>query len=387
MRFVFSDVGRPSRAAKDISRFLRSRDAAAPLTRCQLAVARACGYRDWAELAAVARSGAAASLLDAEAGPEVAASRRRALAASLRDVLGAEEALAEMAAAAFPPTGTRPPARKAFFAHELPEDLVAAVAASEMDPRHASLDDLLAEHRAVHGDSGDGLVASVRRARDAGLDAWLDAPPVGREWGAPGWEELVGVPPALEQAYAAALAAALDVEMPAARPATGYGPMLETMAKAARRNGVAWDALARETLSRLRDRKAEAAPPAAVPEDTKALTPPREEGPSVPPVPPGPGSSRRVAIMPWEESERGWGTRPDGFSIHPDADDYRTFLKAYWDRMPDSPPDEYERPRWQEPRLVTVPGDHPVALAVDAGTRRVYRHAPDGLHAAVDALL
>ena len=52
----------------------------------------------------------------------------------------------------------------------------------------------------------------------------------------------------------------------------------------------------------------------------------------------------KVVCQRWEESERGWGVRPDGYSLHLTESDRQTFVKAYWDRMPDNVPDEYLRP-------------------------------------------
>lgn len=46
----------------------------------------------------------------------------------------------------------------------------------------------------------------------------------------------------------------------------------------------------------------------------------------------------------WEESERGWGTRPDGYSLHLSEDDRARFIQAYWDEMPAGVPYEYARP-------------------------------------------
>jgi len=51
-----------------------------------------------------------------------------------------------------------------------------------------------------------------------------------------------------------------------------------------------------------------------------------------------------VIYVSWEESERGWGTRPDGCSLHLTETDYRKFEKAYWAEMPNYIPDEYSRP-------------------------------------------
>jgi hypothetical protein len=46
----------------------------------------------------------------------------------------------------------------------------------------------------------------------------------------------------------------------------------------------------------------------------------------------------------WLESERGWGIRPDGYSLHASRSDCGAYIKEYWDRMPDEVPDEYSRP-------------------------------------------
>ena len=51
-----------------------------------------------------------------------------------------------------------------------------------------------------------------------------------------------------------------------------------------------------------------------------------------------------IVYVSWEESERGWGTRPDGCSLHLTEDNFQTFLKEYWNRQPSEVPDEYLRP-------------------------------------------
>lgn len=51
-----------------------------------------------------------------------------------------------------------------------------------------------------------------------------------------------------------------------------------------------------------------------------------------------------VVVQKWEESERGWGQRPDGYSLHLSEEDRKEFIRAYWELMPDAVPDEYERP-------------------------------------------
>lgn len=51
-----------------------------------------------------------------------------------------------------------------------------------------------------------------------------------------------------------------------------------------------------------------------------------------------------VVVQRWEESERGWGVRPDGYSIHPDIAARNQYVKEYWATMPNEIPDEYSRP-------------------------------------------
>lgn len=46
----------------------------------------------------------------------------------------------------------------------------------------------------------------------------------------------------------------------------------------------------------------------------------------------------------WEESERGWGTRPDGYTLHLNLEDMEKFIEEYWAGMPDQAPSEYSRP-------------------------------------------
>lgn len=53
-----------------------------------------------------------------------------------------------------------------------------------------------------------------------------------------------------------------------------------------------------------------------------------------------------VIVQKWEESERGWGTRPDGYSLHLTEKDRRAYVDGYWadqTRRSPEPPDEYSR--------------------------------------------
>lgn len=48
-------------------------------------------------------------------------------------------------------------------------------------------------------------------------------------------------------------------------------------------------------------------------------------------------------VITWTESERGWGQRPDGASLHLTQEDVKKYIKKYWDGMPDDVPHEYSK--------------------------------------------
>ncbi len=64
----------------------------------------------------------------------------------------------------------------------------------------------------------------------------------------------------------------------------------------------------------------------------------------------------KVIVQKWEESERGWGVRPDGYSLHRTEEDRAAYVKAHWDSLPDEAPDEYSRPSGS-PYEADVTGD------------------------------
>lgn len=54
-------------------------------------------------------------------------------------------------------------------------------------------------------------------------------------------------------------------------------------------------------------------------------------------------------LVHWTESERGWGQRPDGVSLHRSKEAAAAYIEEYWDRMPPrgpkgEVPDEYTFP-------------------------------------------
>ena len=67
-----------------------------------------------------------------------------------------------------------------------------------------------------------------------------------------------------------------------------------------------------------------------------------------------------IVVQYWEESERNWGVRPDGLSLHLTSEDCSKYIKQYWDRMPPGEaPDEYSRP-WGHPKVISVSKSDPV---------------------------
>lgn len=53
----------------------------------------------------------------------------------------------------------------------------------------------------------------------------------------------------------------------------------------------------------------------------------------------------KVLLQFWEESERGWGVRPDGASLHINVESYRKYLNNIYDSRRDiqDVPNEYNR--------------------------------------------
>jgi hypothetical protein len=81
----------------------------------------------------------------------------------------------------------------------------------------------------------------------------------------------------------------------------------------------------------------------------------------------------KVFIQYWEESERGWGTRPDGYSLHITCAEAKAYAdkamkdqEAYFlSRGVKGVPDEYSRP-YGEPKEVDIKGNTKKAREVKA---------------------
>jgi len=76
-----------------------------------------------------------------------------------------------------------------------------------------------------------------------------------------------------------------------------------------------------------------------------------------------------VLAQNWTESERGWGMRPDGYSIHLTKEDVKKYIDAYWKRMPAAVPDEY-----------SFPDGEPVAVVVSKKLYEKVKNQRPGFH-------
>lgn len=79
-----------------------------------------------------------------------------------------------------------------------------------------------------------------------------------------------------------------------------------------------------------------------------------------------------VICMDWEESEEGWGIRPDGWSVHKTEDDCKRYVKEYWDGMPSRGPNgevPYEYSREGSKPYVALVNDHIFELLEDNAKR------------------
>ena len=51
----------------------------------------------------------------------------------------------------------------------------------------------------------------------------------------------------------------------------------------------------------------------------------------------------KVVLQLWEESEKGFGTRPDGCSIHIDLNNRNNYIKSIYDSRGDMVPNTYDK--------------------------------------------
>lgn len=76
-----------------------------------------------------------------------------------------------------------------------------------------------------------------------------------------------------------------------------------------------------------------------------------------------------VLAQEWEESERGWGIRPDGFTLHLTEENHKQYIKEFWDKQPkDYVPAEYTRESGK-----------PFLVKIDAKTFKKLKKAKNGM--------
>ena len=81
----------------------------------------------------------------------------------------------------------------------------------------------------------------------------------------------------------------------------------------------------------------------------------------------------------WEESERGWGVRSDGCSIHTSLDEHKKFIdQIYSKRDPNQVPDEYDRVV-DEPFEVEISDALYNEMMNEGGTLRLMQHSFNNL--------
>ncbi len=85
-----------------------------------------------------------------------------------------------------------------------------------------------------------------------------------------------------------------------------------------------------------------------------------------------------VVVVVWEESERGWGERPDGYSLHLTPESVLQFVEDYWATMPDEVPDEYSRPTG-EVYATLVESEIYTQVAASKNGIRFYGQPPPGV--------
>lgn len=91
--------------------------------------------------------------------------------------------------------------------------------------------------------------------------------------------------------------------------------------------------------------------------------------------------TKTIIVQNWIESERGWGQRPDGYSIHLTNVDRAQFIQDYWAGMPDGPaqgagppPDEYSAPSGVG-ELIELPEDLEHVVGMLEGTYGARLHS------------
>lgn len=86
---------------------------------------------------------------------------------------------------------------------------------------------------------------------------------------------------------------------------------------------------------------------------------------------------KKVYLQHWEESERGWGIRPDGCSLHLTLEDRKKYIETIYEgRDISNIPHEYER-ICGEPIEVDIKDE--LYDTIQNGTLRLLRHEMNNL--------
>ena len=87
---------------------------------------------------------------------------------------------------------------------------------------------------------------------------------------------------------------------------------------------------------------------------------------------------KKVYLQYWEESERGWGVRPDGCSLHIDIEEHKKYISSIYEkRKINDVPDEYDR-IVGEPIMCFVKDDL-LASLIKKGTIRLFEYESNNL--------
>jgi len=92
------------------------------------------------------------------------------------------------------------------------------------------------------------------------------------------------------------------------------------------------------------------------------------------------GTPRLVVCQDWEESERGWGVRPDGFTLHLTMDNRDAYVNGYCRTFHTEAqaPDEYTRVSG-DPRLVEADDETYAKLTEHADMQHDYEWRKFGM--------
>lgn len=81
-----------------------------------------------------------------------------------------------------------------------------------------------------------------------------------------------------------------------------------------------------------------------------------------------------VIAQKWEESELGFGIRPDGYSLHLTHEDRNAYVEEYWAAMPEKLPNTYSRPVTKRDGSACIEG-----IPVGIETYEIIRKSKNGI--------